>query len=219
MKDGEQINSKTDQDDKEKIDREDDEDESDQQEQIIQPEVPNEFYMKAQQIVFKEHMIDSGPELASVSKLYFKQSKKLAIELAGGKEKFKKKMQLQIEQSESSDNDEDGDLIDNLYVQDQYAGTQDKRVEKLMKQFEESEKNGEKDPEETADEGKEDSMDQLINEQNDNNLNLSKNYKLFNYICKQTIEQVIRYISPMHFKFVPGYYTLDPLWASNKNML
>jgi len=40
--------------------------------------------------VFKEFIMDTDIELAAVSRVYFKQSKKLAIEKAGGKENWKK---------------------------------------------------------------------------------------------------------------------------------
>ena len=44
--------------------------------------------------MFKEYTIDSDKELPAVSRVYFKQSKKIAIEKVGGKEAWKKMMQL-----------------------------------------------------------------------------------------------------------------------------
>lgn len=66
--------------------------------------------------IFKEGIIDSEPEIVSVSKLYFRQTKRIEIEI-GGPQYIKNKMaqiQALIEQSDS-DVDEDGDLVDNLF--------------------------------------------------------------------------------------------------------
>ena len=53
--------------------------------------------MKTKQIVFEEYIIDNGVEIPAVSRVYFKQSKKMAIEKAGGKAAWRKMMQMQIE--------------------------------------------------------------------------------------------------------------------------
>lgn len=67
--------------------------------------------------MFKEFIIETDTELAAVSRVYFKQSRKLAMEQAGGKENWKKKMMIEIEQSQSeSDDDPDGDLVDTLFT-------------------------------------------------------------------------------------------------------
>jgi hypothetical protein len=93
--------------------------------------------------VLKEFVVDTDVELAAVSRVYFKQSKKLAIEKAGGKQAWKHKMALQIEQSQSeSDDDPDGDLLDTLFTKANFGAdaNDEKRAAALLKQFEASQK-------------------------------------------------------------------------------
>jgi hypothetical protein len=61
-------------------------------------------------------MIDSDLELMTTSKLYFRQTKRIEIELGGPQyvQMMMDRLKSMIEQSES-DIDEDGDLVDNLY--------------------------------------------------------------------------------------------------------
>lgn len=94
-------------------------------------------------IVFKEGMIDSDMEPLSISKLYFRQTKRIEIELGGPKyvQMMMDRLKAMIEQSES-DVDEDGDLVDNLYsVQNFGTGKDDdKHAMNMLNNFRLSQK-------------------------------------------------------------------------------
>ena len=99
------------------------------------------------EIVFNEYLINSDFEQIEVTRNYLKQIKKMDVELAGGKEKFREyhrsrakivakqkerllQIQQQIEYSDS-DNDEDGELVDQLFAVTNYGHSEEekKRVE------------------------------------------------------------------------------------------
>lgn len=51
---------------------------------------------------------------------------------------------------------------------------------------------------------------------NDHHADMSKTYKLFNYVCSQNPEQAIRYIPPPvdGVKQTSKYGRVEPLWLS-----
>ena len=61
-----------------------------------------------------------------------------------------------------------------------------------------------------------DGLDEMRKEENEQS-DISSIYKLFNLVCRQTQDQVIRYFEPELYH--PHQKNLHPLWASSKNIL
>lgn len=147
-------------------------------------------------------------EPESVSKLYFRQTKRIEIELGGPQyvQKMMDRLKAMIEQSES-DVDEDGDLVENLYsVQNFGTGpNDDKHALNLLKRFQQSQKEEAeitKDLPEDQKFAKDTDASNLesINEENNLKNDISKTYKLFNYVCQQNKDQILRYLNPTIYR-------------------
>ena len=59
-------------------------------------------------------------------------------------------------------------------------------------------------------------LEQMLNETKKDG-DVCKTYKLFNYVCQQSQEQVIRYVPPL--QPLSKYSVLEPMWSTQKNRL
>ena len=161
-----------------------------------------------------------------MSKIYFKQVKKIELEGEGGLNReyhFKRKKAIadrhkaMIEASESSDIDEDGELVDTLFAVQNFGTTKDdeKKAAAMLKRYEAAEEeyaNIEKnESEETKFQAKgDDNLEELNKEANEKN-DITTTYKLYNYVNQENKGQILRYLQPSIFR---EYSFIEPLWAS-----
>ena len=125
-----------------------------------------------------------------------------------------------IEQSDS-DIDEDGDLVDNLFSVQNFGTSKadDKKAQDMLKRFQTSEKEMAEHEKSLPEEEKfqKDSevnaLEEMMDEANTKS-DMSKTYKLFNWITLQNQEQVLRYFSPSLYR---EKAFVEPMWASQIN--
>lgn len=141
-----------------------------------------------------EYIIVSQPELKQHSRLYMKQARKILNELHPELLEAYKKMRAQqianAEASESSDADEDGDLVDNLFhLQSFGSGPNDEsHAANLLKHFESHDEiTKEQEEDMKASEKEVEKLEKELEETDEKN-DITKTYKLFNYIASQEPE-------------------------------
>jgi hypothetical protein len=122
-----------------------------------------------------------------------------------------------IEQSDS-DIDEDGDLVDQLYSVQNFgtSAADNKKAEDMLKRFQQSEKEmaesekGLPEEDKCKDEAEVNALEDMMNEANIK-ADISKTYKLFNWITLQNPQQILRYFSPTLYR---EKAFVEPMWAS-----
>ena len=126
------------------------------------------------------------------------------------------------EASESSDADEDGDLVDNLYhLQSFGMGENDEsHAANLLKHFQSHDEITKEEEEKLASEKEVEKLEAELDDVDQAN-DVTKTYKLFNYICSQEPGQMIRYVPPPAdgVKQMSKYGSVEPLWASQKTRM
>lgn len=86
----------------------------------------------------------------------------------------------------------------------------------MLKNFNENEEEGQIDKEFIEEDKKEQQEDkgEELDFLKDEDSEMTKTYKLFNYVMRQNEAQVLRYFSPTKFR---NNYFVEPLWMSQAN--